>query len=286
MLVARHSDTTIVRRKMTDKLKYILTIFTFHICCLTTIGQTIQASKTHKIDSIINGYLMTNKMVGVSIGIVKNGEIIFIKGYGTTEIGNSITVDSLTNFLTCSITKLFTATAIMQLSEQGKIDIEKKLVYYLPDLKMKDERYKDITITHLLTHTSGLPWDIDLKNSPNDSSALRKLIYSLNSKSLSFAPGTKFNPTETYSNVAYDILGYLVQKISRQPYQDYILDSILVKANMTHSSIDYNFIPTKRRSSPHILKGDKVKIGGIRTENLEHSPSGNYNLAPLTYVIG
>lgn len=262
---------------MSNIPKSILTILAPILLSFSSIGQTLQTSPISKIDSIVNGYMTTNQMIGVSIGIVKDSKVYLAKGYGTAEIEKTKSIDSLTNFLTCSITKLFTATAIMQLSEQGKIDISKKLIFYLPDFKMKDERYKDITIEHLLTHTSGLFWDMNLKHSPNDSSALRKLVYSLDNKILAFAPGTKFNPTETYSNAAYDILGYLVQIFSGKQYEDYIKDNILLKANMTYSSIDYNKIPAERRSTPHILKQKVVKVGGMYTENTEHSPSGNLN---------
>lgn len=257
--------------------RFILTILTLILLPFYSIGQSRQASTITKIDSIVSGYMTTHQMIGVSIGIVKDGKVYMTKGYGTAEIDKPKPIDSITNFLTCSITKLFTATAIMKLAEQGKIDISKNLTFYLPDFKMKDERYKDITIEHLLTHTSGLSWDVNLENSPNDSSALRKLVYSLANRTLAFAPGTKFNPTVTYSNAAYDILGYLVQIISGKQYEDYIRDNILVKANMTYSSIDYNKISAERRSTPHILKRKVVKVGGMNTENTEHSPSGNLN---------
>lgn len=236
-----------------------------------------QLSIEEKIDSIVTNYLTANNMVGVSIGIVKDGKIYLTKGYGTREVGTEKPVDSLTNFLTCSVTKLFTATAIMQLSEQGKIDISKKLIDYLPDFKMKDQRYKDITIEHMLTHSSGLYWDMELKRSPNDSSALRKLVYSLDNKVLDFAPGTKFDGTKTYSNAAYDILGYLVQKISGMQYEDYVRENILLKSNMSNSSFDYLKIPASRRCAPHIMKRGTVKVGGMYTENIEHTPSANLN---------
>lgn len=264
---------------MTKSIETLIILLTI---CLSSRGQQTfvasnQTTEIEKIDSIVSNYLTENKMVGVSIGIVKDGKIYLAKGYGTREIGTSKPVDSLTNFLACSVTKLFTATAIMQLSEQGKIDITKKLIFYLPDFKMKDQRYKDITIEQMLTHSSGLYWDMELKHSPNDSSALRKLVYSLDNKILDFAPGTQFDATKTYSNAAYDILGYLVQKISGKQYEDYIRENIFLKANMTYSSFDYRKIPAERRSFPHILKGEKVRVGGMWTENTEHSPSGNLN---------
>lgn len=259
-----------------------LGIFTFALLCLSLqSAERIlipgQSSDIEKIDSIVSHYLMSNDMVGVSVGIVKDGKIYLTKGYGTRQTGNIQPVDSLTNFLTCSITKLFTATAIMQLSEQGKIDITKKLIYYLPDFKMKDPRYKDITIEHMLTHSSGLYWDMELKHSPDDSSSLRRLVYSLDNKILAFSPGTQFDATKTYSNAAYDILGYLVQKLSGKPYEDYVRENILLKANMVNSSFNYREIPVERRSMPHVRKGKKVKVGGMYTENTEHTPSANLN---------
>src|SRR5574343_1318549 len=262
---------------MSNIPKFILTNLALILLPLFSIGQILQTSPITKIDSIVNAYMTTNQMIGVSIGIVKDGKVYLTKGYGTAEIDRTKPIDSLTKFLTCSITKLFTATAIMQLSEQYKIDISKKLIYYLPDFKMKDKRYRDITIEHLLTHSSGLYWDMELKHSPNDSSSLRKLVYSLNNKVLDFAPGTKFDGTKTYSNAAYDILGYLVQIISGKQYEDYITENILVKSNMPNSFIDHLKIPADRKSEPHILKKDKVKVGGMYTENTEHSPSGNLN---------
>lgn len=259
----------------------ILIVLALLVRPFSSIGQISQANAINKIDSIVTAYMTANKMIGVSIGIVKDGKVYLTKGYGTAEIDKVKPVDSLTNFLTCSVTKLFTATAIMQLSEQGQIDISKKLIFYLPDFKMKDERYKDITIEQMLTHSSGLYWDEVLKHSPNDSSALKKFIYSLNNKVLDFAPGTKFDATKTYSNTAYDILGYLVQKISGKPYEEYVTQNILIKTNMLNSALNYKNIPAERRSAPHILKGKTVKMGGIYDENREHSPSGNLNSCSL-----
>ena len=134
---------------MTYLVTFLLTLF-----CLDSFSQTLDISK---VDSIVQGLMTQNKIVGLSLGIVKGGKIIYTQGYGTGRIGEAVMIDSTTNFLTCSITKLFTATAIMNLVEEGKIDISKKLTDYVPDFEMKDSRYKEITIEQILTHTSGLP---------------------------------------------------------------------------------------------------------------------------------
>ncbi len=233
------------------------------------------------IDSIVHAHMVADKMAGVSVGIVKDRALYFTRGYGTTEINGTTGVDSITNFLTCSITKLFTATAIMQLVEAGKLDINQKLIYYLPWFRMKDPRYRDITIKHLLTHSSGLPWDAHLKHSPDDSTALRRLVESLKNKKLAFAPGTRFDATKTYSNAAFDILGFLVQSISGMPYSVYVTENILKVANMNYSTFDYRTVPENRRAVPHLLKKNTVVAGGMFTENAEHTPSGNLNSCSL-----
>lgn len=230
-----------------------------------------------KTDSIIQQYMQEASIVGLSLGIVKDGQLYLTRGYGLQELGTRKTTDSLTNYMTCSITKLFTATAVMQLVEQGKIDIRQKLIFYLPDFTMKDERYKDITIEHLLSHSSGLPWDKVLKDVPDDSSALRKLVYSFSNSKLAFTPGTKFNPVETYSNAAYDILGYLVQTLSGKPYTTYIQEHILQPAGMQRSGFDHTAIAGDRKSTPHIMQKKTVKTGGIVTEGKAHDPSANLN---------
>ncbi len=80
------------------------------------------------IDSIVTSAMDQNDIPGISIGIVKDGKLFYLKGYGTRRIRHTEPIDSFTNFLTCSISKLFTATAIMQLQEQGKINLGDKLI--------------------------------------------------------------------------------------------------------------------------------------------------------------
>ncbi|MGB3079374.1 MAG: serine hydrolase domain-containing protein, partial [Saprospiraceae bacterium] len=142
-------------KKSMSKLT-ILVVLVFN-CALSVYAQPRDIRRIAQIDSVVSKVMEENKIVGLSLGIVKNGEIFYLKGYGTREVRKEEPVDSFTNFLTCSISKLFTATAIMQLVEKGKIDISKKLTEYVPDFVMKDPRYKDITIEQMLTHTSGLP---------------------------------------------------------------------------------------------------------------------------------
>ena len=121
-------------------------------------SQEVERQSIDAIDSIVNKYIYEYTIVGLSIGIVYNDEC-FTKQYGTTDLVNNYPVSDNTMFNVASISKLFTATAIMQLVETGKLNLDDKLSDVLPDFKMKDKRYRDIKISHLLTHSSGLMWD-------------------------------------------------------------------------------------------------------------------------------
>ena len=246
----------------------------------SSFGQNLDKNRNAQIDSIVLKAMDENKIVGISLGIVKDGKILYTRGYGTKEIGKSSTIDSTTNFLTCSISKLFTATAIMQLVEQGKIDIRKKLIYYIPDFTMKDDRYKDITIEQMLTHTSGIP----NKNNPhyihskNDSLALSTFANKLKKEVLSYPPGVQLS-AKTYSNAAYDILGLVIERITNQTFSQYVTNHILKVVGMDSSSFFIQQINNDRRSIPHKknwLSG-RVKSSKYYPDIPQDKPCGNLN---------
>ncbi|MFN8299289.1 MAG: serine hydrolase domain-containing protein [Chitinophagales bacterium] len=232
-----------------------------------------------RIDSVINASMAANKMPAISLGIVKDGHIFYLKGYGTKAVGEDSPVDSATNFLTCSVSKLFTATAVMQLVEQGKIDIHKRLTDYLPDFYMKDERYKEITIEQMLTHTSGLPniYNRHFIKPGADSLELTLFARKLKSKRLSYPPGVQLS-AHTYSNTAYNILGLVIERVTGQSYSDYVEQHVLKPVGMNYSSFRYRQIPESRRSRPHI-KGalGKPVVSNYYPDIPQDKPCGNLN---------
>jgi len=212
-----------------------------------------------KIDSLILSKMKANRIVGLSIGVVKDGELFYKKGYGFTSIDSLYKVTEHTIFHTASITKVFTASAIMQFVELGEIKLTDKLTDHLPDFKMKDKRYQQITIEHLLTHSSGLPWEHKFKNSPNDSTALKQFVSDLKNEKLRFAPGQKFDGT-TYSNVGYSILGLVIQRKSRMPFEKYIQKYILESNQMTNSYFNHKLIKQEIKAEPIILSAKSKEI--------------------------
>lgn len=241
-----------------------------------------QKNLHQKIDSLILSKMQENRIVGLSIGLVKEGEFYYQKGFGFTSVDSLFQVSEQTIFHTASISKVFTATALMQFVDRGEIKLSDKLTDHLPDFKMKDSRYQQITIEHLLTHSSGLPWEHKFKHSPNDSTALERFVYDLKNEKLRFAPGQKFDGS-TYSNVGYSILGLIIQRKSGIPFDKYIQKYLLEPIQMTNSCYHHAEIQQEMKAQPIILSGKSNEIERFNLYGVikDQSPIFKYPNNPL-----
>lgn len=171
---------------------------------------------------------------GAAVIVVRDGKVILRKGYGRANVELGVPIEPDMIFRTGSITKQFTAVAILMLMEQGKLSLEDDITKFLPDYPTKGQK---ITIEHLLTHTSGiksytsLPEWIPLwrKDMPLD-----ELIALFKDKPMDFAPGEKF----AYNNSAYFLLGAIIEKASGQTYADFIEKNIFAPLGMKSSFYD------------------------------------------------
>ncbi len=193
-------------------------------------GTRLEESLTPFIEEIIQAY----DLPGFAIGVVKDNEIVYARGFGYKNINTKEPVTVSTLFHMASISKPFVATAVMQLVEQGKIDLEEKVTTYLPYFKLDDERYQDITIQQMLSHVSGMPdvedygWD----NPQYDEGALERYVRSLSDRKMRFDPGTK----HVYSNMAFECLGDVIAKVSGMSFADYEKRYILNPTGMGKST--------------------------------------------------
>lgn len=238
------------------RFKLILSIIL--LVYLNGYSQNTDSKKSHAIDSIVEKYAKEYSIVGLSIGIVHNGGKI-TNHYGKTDLENNYSVTDSTMFHLASISKLYTSTAIMQLVELNQLSLEDKLVDILPNFKMKDKRYLDIKIKHLLTHSSGLPWNSHLKKSPDDATAIPLYIQNLQKKKLNFAPGGEMS-YKTYSNVGYNLLGAVIEKITEQKFDEFVSENILLPLKMSQSTYYYEDVASSNLAIPQIVKGDSKKI--------------------------
>ena len=191
-----------------------------------------------KIEAAVDRAMENGQIPGVAIGIVKDGELAYANGFGLADIAGDTPVSSQTLFQIASVSKTLVAVAILQLAEQGLVDLDAPVTEYLPYFTLTEPESRDITIRQLLTHTAGMPdvanWIAEVRNQElrTDEMALEEYIRSLNDESLQILPGESF----MYSSIGYDVLGDVIAKASGQSFEEYMRDSVLIPLGMKNSS--------------------------------------------------
>ncbi|MHB8598029.1 MAG: serine hydrolase [Ktedonobacteraceae bacterium] len=183
---------------------------------------------------------------GVAIAVVKDGKPVHIEGYGVANLEWNCPIRPDTVFCLASITRQFTATAIMLLEREGKLRLDDPITTYLPDYPTHD---RTITITHLLNHTSGIKSYTSLDNFMSDISkkdlAPADLLAYFKDLPLEFEPGTRF----LYNNSGYHLLGLIIEKIAGMSYEQFIQQHIFQPLDMRHSYYMHNETIIPRRAS-------------------------------------
>ena len=174
------------------------------------------------IDEFVTNYMETNGLPGVSIVIVKDGKLVYEKGYGHDSEGNYLTETSLMRIGSAS--KSFTAFSVLQLVDEGKINLDDPVVKYLPELMMDDIRLQEITIRNLLSHTSGIPNPTIIP----PAKTLAEGVGRLQDWKLNWEPGDKY----LYSNPNYWILARLVEVVSGMEFPQYLKERIFSPLGM------------------------------------------------------
>ena len=197
------------------------------------------------IDSMYRKYAVANHFPGIAFGLVVDGKLLYSGNYGYTDIDKKIPVTSSSLFRIASMSKSFTAMAILKLRDEGKLNLDDPAYLYIPELKEVKYPTADaplITIRHLLTHGAGFPEDNpwgDRQLADTDKDFIEFL-----KKQISFSnpPGIAFE----YSNLGFAMLGKIVTKVSGKRYQDYIRENIWQPLGMKASEWEYgNVAPDK-----------------------------------------
>ncbi len=190
--------------------------------------------KAARVDSILTVYAKQNKFNG-SVLIGHKGKTLLAKGYGMANYNYDIANTSTTKFKLASVSKQFTAMAIMILQEKGKLGVDDKLSKYIPDYPKGDK----ISVYNLITHTSGitnvtsLPSFDSIKVMPHSH---EQLIAHFKNKPLEFEPGTKMD----YSNSGYILLSYIIEKASGKKYGEFMQENIFKPLGMKNSGLFTN----------------------------------------------
>lgn len=182
------------------------------------------------IDDYVQRYLERNGLPGASVVMVKDGEILYAQGYGHDSEGSPITEHSLMRI--GSVSKSFTAFAALQLVDEGSVKLDDPIIRYLPELTMEDERFGQITIRQLLSHTSGIPSPTIVPKADT----LEKGVKRVQQWKLQSNPGER----HSYSNANYWILAWLVEKVSGMKFAAYLDTRVFSPLGMNDSSSPVN----------------------------------------------
>lgn len=226
---------------------------------LTLVAASLNAALAQsplagKLAQLSQDFYTTQRLPGLAVGVLIDSQVVYRAGFGTTRMGGGQPITPSTLFHMASITKPFVATAVVQLSNAGKVDLDAPVTRYVPYFRMKDSRASSITVRQLLTHTAGMPDVTDYRwNFPEyDEQSLERWIRGLADSALIAAPGERWQ----YSNIGFELLADLVAKVSGESFEDYVQKRILTPLAMRKSTLLMTDIDSSlmawghRRASP------------------------------------
>ncbi|MCB0057010.1 MAG: serine hydrolase [Caldilineaceae bacterium] len=215
----------------------------------------LDSASVAQIEAFVAQEMEAKEIPGVSLGIVKDGEIVYAKGFGEAEYGTGRPMTPQTQFAVACVTKSLTTAAIMQLVDQGLIDLDAPVVEYLPYFKLADERYQEITIHDLLANTAGLPMPNYValyggfsQNPTWSPELLEDYVRSLADKPMAVDPADNIF---MYGGDYFDILGDVIAKVSGQPFEEYMGEHILAPVGLEHTTFIVDELDPELAAAAH-----------------------------------
>ena len=221
---------------------------------------------------VVQSYVEDKQFMG-SILVAQKGQVLLDEGYGFANLEWQIPNSSMTKFRLGSLTKQFTAVAILLLEEQGKLKITDLLNQYIPDAP---SAWNEVTIFHLLNHTSGIPNYTkfpDFAAFASSAKTPEQQIAYFRDKPLKFEPGSDFE----YNNSAYVLLGYLIEKLSGQSYQDFIAQNIFKPLEMNDSGYDSHSEILLHRASGYEITPNGLRNTGYLDMSIPYAAGSLYS---------
>lgn len=213
--------------------------------------------KIRKIERFVEEQKSKSKIPGISLVIVERGKIVYQKGFGYADVKKKTPVTAHTRFEIGSTTKAFTGLTILQLEKEGLLKRSDDVRKYIPWLKLKyNGEQQKITLNQLPHHTSGIA-SSSITQIPEsyETDALELTVRTLLTQPLDRKPGSSFE----YATINYDVLGRVIEVVTKQPYDVYMRHRVLERVGMTESEVG-----GRQRSSTEMASG--YKIGFMRAQ--------------------
>lgn len=227
---------------------------------------------TTQLTPFLEQFVALLRLPGLAVGVVEGDALIYARGFGVVSLEDQRPVSERTLFHMASVTKTFVGTAVMQLAETGQLDLDAPVSSYLPYFTLNDPRSTGVTARGLLSHTSGMP-DTDefgWEHPEYDDGALERYVRSLSSLTLDADPGARF----AYSNIAYEVLGDLVAKLSGATFEERLAQSLLRPLDMQRSTLLVREADPALLAAGHVLDSrGHIVVSKVFPYNRAHAPS-------------
>jgi CubicO group peptidase (beta-lactamase class C family) len=232
------------------------------------------AQDTARMDSVVRSYVNTGTFAG-SVLVARGSDVIFSKGYGLANVEWNVPSTPDARFKVASITKQFTAAAILLLEERGRLKTDDRVKVHLPEAP---PAWDGITIFHLLTHTAGFagfqspPAD---RQPPVESAdgTVAGFVAALMARPLESAPGERFN----YTNSGYFVLGHLIQKLTGESYESFLRANIFTPLGMKDSGFDTPAVVARRAGSYAVTPTGLVHASYASDRVMPNAAAGLYS---------
>ena len=239
------------------------------------LSQSATPISPEQIDSTVASAMKAFQVPGVAVGIVKDGKLIFAKGYGAREVGKPGRIDADTLFQIGSNTKAFTAAALAILVDEGKLHWDDKVIDHLPQFRLYDPYVtREFTIRDLLTHRSGLGLGAgDLMFFPATDMTREEIIHGLRY----LKPATSFRSTYAYDNLLYMVAGQIIPVSHRTIVGGFPHRSDSGPLHMAPCAASYGRITDRSNlAAPHVVSNGEIKA--VAVQNMDAiGPAGTIN---------
>jgi CubicO group peptidase (beta-lactamase class C family) len=230
------------------------------------------AQDTARMDQMIQPYVANHQFMG-SVLVARGSQVIYSKGFGSADLEWDIPNSPVTKFRLGSVTKQFTAASILLLEERGKLSVGDPVKKYLPGAPAT---WDNITIFHLLTHTSGIPNFTgfpDYAKLEPFATTSEQLVARFRDKPLDFEPGDKWQ----YSNSGYVLLGHLIEKLTGDSYEKFVRENLFTPLGMKDSGYDSNSAVIPHRASGYVFAKNVFENAGFVHMSVPHGAGALYS---------
>lgn len=254
-------------------------LYDLHVRSLTllTLFTLVATSSADQVDDIVNKAMKDRKLPGMAVMVLKDGKPVLTRGYGFANLEHRVPVKPETVFQSGSVGKQFTATLVMMLVEEGKLKLDDPIIKFFPEAK---EKWVGVKVSHLLSHTSGLPdmpyHQMDLRKDYAEADLVKLMV----DQKVPEKPGEKWR----YNNGAYVMLGVLIKRVSGKFYGDLLQEKIFRPLGMKSARVISEADIVMNRAAGYELRSGAIKNQEWVAPQLNTTADGALYLSLLDYA--